>query len=185
METKRAVNAKIARAGVLVALLAGPPGSARAQELPPAPPPLDSPPGFCRPRVPKPPPALLGVDRYRSPGLAVVLSLQPLPIDVGNLYAENLAWGIGYSAVEVSLMAPMVWLAEEHAGHGSGDDRGWTRNERGAMIGLVTGYVVVKLAAAWYAGNAARAFNQSYEARALAFVAPERRGATLVWSRGF
>jgi len=129
--------------------------------------------------------ALFGDDRYRSPGLAVALSLQPLPIDFGNLYAENLSWGVAYTAIEVSLMAPMMWVAGQHMGHGTSGDRDWSGAERGAMVGLVSGYVAVKLVAGLHAGYGARAFNRRYEPRTTAFVTPSPGGALLSWSTGF
>ena len=126
-----------------------------------------------------------GEARYRSPGLAVALSLQPLPIDFGNLYAENIGWGIAYTAIEVSLMAPMMWMTGEHMNHGTADNRTWSGRETGAMVGLVSGYVVVKLVAGVHAGYASRAFNRAYEPRAMGFVAPVPGGALLAWSRPF
>ena len=38
---------------------------------------------------------------------------KPVPVDFGNFYAENLGWGIAYTAIELSLMAPM--MAERRA----------------------------------------------------------------------
>jgi hypothetical protein len=124
----------------------------------------------------------LGEARYRSPGLAVALSLQPLPIDFGNLYAENLGWGVAYTAIEVSLLAPMMWMTGEHMDHGASDNRAWTGRETGAMVGLVCGYAVVKVVSGLHAGYAAQAFNRSYEPRMTSFVAPVRGGALLAWS---
>lgn len=128
---------------------------------------------------------LLGDSDYRSPGLAVALSLQPLPVDFGNLYAENLGWGVAYTAIEVSLMAPMMWLGGSHMHHGLNDDRTWSSGEKGAMIGLVSGYVAVKLVSGLHAGYAAKAFNRAYEPAPLAFVAPTPGGALLGWGRAF
>lgn len=126
-----------------------------------------------------PPPGhhgLFGDSGYRSPGLSVALSLTPLPIDFGNLHAENLGWGIAYTAIEVSLMAPMMWVVGGHMGHGGVDDRRWSDGERGAMIGLLTGYVAVKLVSGLHAGYAASAYNRRYDPRAMAFVLPTRGG---------
>jgi hypothetical protein len=143
------------------------------------PPPLDlTPLGYYAP----PPPPFPFSERYhRSPGLAVALSLQPLPVDFGNLYAENIGWGVAYTAIEVSLMAPMMWMTGSHM-RGAGDHGSWSDREQGAMVGLVTGYVLVKLVAGLHAGHAARGFNLMYERRATALVAPTAGGALLVWS---
>jgi hypothetical protein len=134
-----------------------------------------------------PPPPLLFSERlHRSPGLAVALSLQPLPIDFGNLYAENIGWGVTYTAIEVALMAPMMWMTGSHMSHAGmtrvGDDGSWSDREKGAMVGLAAGYVLVKLAAGLHAGRAAQGFNLMYERRATALVAPTAGGALLVWS---
>lgn len=135
------------------------------------------------PAMPAPPPAyVFGDPRYRSPGLAVVLSLQPLPVDLGNFYAENLGWGVAYTAIEVSLLAPMMWMTGEHMNHGMGDDRTWSGRETGTMMGLVSGYIVVKVIAGVHAGFAAQAFDRSYESRTTALIAPARGGALLTWS---
>lgn len=128
---------------------------------------------------------LFGDSEYRSPGLAVALSLQPLPIDLGSLYAEDIGWGVAYTAIEVSLMAPMMWLGGSHMDHGATDDRRWSDREKGAMVGLVSGYVVVKLVSGLHAGYAARAFNGAYEPRPVAFVLPTAGGALLGWGKTF
>jgi hypothetical protein len=149
---------------------------------PPAPaplPPYARAPAYGPPQAPSP---LLGDGNYRSPGLAVALSLQPLPIDFGNLYAENLGWGIAYTAIEVSLMAPMMWMTSAHMNHGGGADRNWSGMETGAMAGFVSGYVLIKLASGLHAGYAARRFNRAYEPTTTALVAPAPGGALLVWS---
>jgi hypothetical protein len=138
------------------------------------------------PLAPVPAPAFpFGEARYRSPGLAVALSLQPLPIDFGNLYAENIGWGMAYTAIEVSLMAPMMWMTGEHMNHGTADNRTWSGRETGAMVGLVSAYVVVKLLAGLHAGYASRAFTRAYEPPTMGFVAPVPGGALLAWSRTF
>lgn len=109
---------------------------------------------------------------YRSPGLAVALSLSPLPVDFGNFYAENLGWGMGYTVAEVFLMTPMMWFAGGHMGHGSGETRRWSDGERHATIALLSGYVAVKLIAGVHAGFAARDFNRPQSAVAYAGFTP-------------
>ena len=97
---------------------------------------------------------------YRSPGLAVALSLTPLPVDFGNLYAESLDWGIAFTALELSTALPFMWLGFGHMCHGLSNDCGqWSVSERNLAIGLVSAYVVEKLIAGWHAGHAAREFN--------------------------
>ena len=108
---------------------------------------------------------------YRSPGIAVALSLTPVPVDFGNLYAENLPWGIAYTTAEVALVTPMMWMLGSHMHDGNGGDR-WSSAERGWEIGLVSGYVLVKIAAGIHAGYAAADFNKAQEHGAFARVLP-------------
>ena len=149
-----------------------------------APAPATPPAGFVpAPSYAPPRPAPLFGDRqYRSPGLAVALSLQPLPIDFGNLYAENLGWGIAYSAVEVALLAPMMWMTGQHMNHGSNDDRGWSGMETGAMMGMGSTYIVVKLVSGLHAAHAARTFNWGGGFTSTAAVLPTVGGAMFAWT---
>lgn len=176
---------------VVAGVFAGAPAIAAAQDVAPAPnalptAPAPAPvPSYLPPPtyVPPPEPAPMFGDRtYRRPGIAAALSLQPLPIDFGNLYAENVGWGIAYTAVEASLLAPMMWMTGTHMNHGTGGDRTWSSMETDAMIGFTSGYVLVKIASAVHAGYAAGKFNERYAPRMTAWVAPVREGALLVWS---
>lgn len=117
---------------------------------------------------------------YRSPGLAVALSLTPVPVDFGNLYAEHIGWGVGYTAVELALFTPMMWIAGDHmSGHGYfAASNPWSSGERNAMIGLVSGYVIVKLIAGLHAGYAAEVINRDlHGAHASATIVPTEGGA--------
>jgi hypothetical protein len=181
---------RMATAALMAATLLGSATSVAAEPAPPlSAPPLPAPQGLPAPQVLVVPDhghhSLLGDSTYRSPGLAVVLSLTPVPIDFGNFYAENLGWGIAYTALEVSLMAPMMWLAGNHMDHQRFDERRWSDGERAAMIGLVTGYVAVKMVAGLHAGYAAREFNRRAAPQTTAFVLPTNHGAELVWRRTF
>ena len=154
----------------------------------PAKPPLTPPPAVPpavfvpAPTYAAPAPVPFGDRHYRSPGLAVALSLQPLPIDFGNLYAENVGWGIAYSAVEVSLLAPMMWMTGQHMNHGSNDNGGWSGMETGAMMGLGSTYVVVKLVSGLHASYAARRFNREGGFSSMAAVLPTAGGAMVAWT---
>jgi hypothetical protein len=128
-----------------------------------------------------------GSSDYRSPGLAAVLSLTPMPVDFGNLYAENFGWGMAYTAVELSLATPLVWLGAQHmcGGHSRYDDGcdEWSDTEKTWALGLVSGYVGVKLLSAVHAGYAARAYNERHEQdeRSSLSVLPLRDGFGLGW----
>jgi hypothetical protein len=118
-------------------------------------------------------------ERYRSPGLAAALSLTPMPVDFGNFYAENATWGVAYTSVELGLMVPMLWIAGGHGmGHHSfyGSRDPWTSTDRNWMIGLVSGYVVVKVVAGLHAARAAESFNDRQQ-RISATIVPTSGGA--------
>ena len=160
-----------------------PPPAAAPAPVPAAP----SPPPYMMMQPQSPPPRhfLIGDSGYRSPGLAVVLSLTPLPVDFGNLYAENLGWGIAYTAIEVSLMMPMMWFVGRHMDHDGLDNRAWGGGERMGMMAMVGGYVVVKLIAGMHAGYAAREFNRQSAPRWSALVVPATGGAVASWNLRF
>jgi hypothetical protein len=162
---------------------ATPPGHASAPPEPP-PPPVVLPypgghPGYHHGL------GLFGDTRYRSPGLAVALSLTPLPIDFGNLYAENIGWGVAYSALEVSMMVPMMWFVGGHMNHRWDDDRRWSSGESNTMVGLVAGYVAVKLVAGLHAGYAARGLNRRTGSDPFAGVLPVRGGGVAILASSF
>lgn len=149
---------------------------ARADEPPPAPP--------SRLTAGAPPPSYvvepsaLG-PRYRSPGLAAALSLTPVPVDFGNLYAENVGWGTAYTVAELGLGAGMMWVGADHMCHG-GSCSGWSGGETSAMVAMVAGYVAIKVVAAVQATEAARAFDEVHGITAwVPVVAPTNGGASL------
>ena len=128
--------------------------------------------------------SLWGDEHYRSPGLAFALSLTPLPVDLGNLYAENLGWAIVYTSLEIGLGTGMVVLGARHMCHSQSCDS-WSDRETGFMIGFAAAYVAVKLVAGIHAGAAARSFNHVHAPTASIGVAPSSGGATLLWRRDF
>lgn len=129
-----------------------------------------------------------GSSDYRSPGLAAVLSLTPMPVDFGNLYAESFGWGMAYTAVELSLATPLVWLSAQHmcGGHSRYDDGcdEWSDSEETWALGLLSGYIGVKLISAFHAGYAARAYNERNERdeESSLSVMPLRDGLGLGWA---
>lgn len=121
----------------------------------------------------------------RSPGLAAGLSLTPLPVDFGNLYAENIGWGIAYTTLELGLMAPMIFIAADHGMGHSATANAWTSRDRNWMIGLVSGYVAIKLVSALHAAHAAEVFNRDQRARFGAAIVPSANGATALVALNF
>lgn len=116
--------------------------------------------------------------RYRSPGLAAVLSLTPVPVDFGNLYAEHVAWGMVYTTAELGLATGMMWLGADHMCHRDGCQT-WSGGETAGMVALATGYVAVKIVAGLHAASAAREFNERAPVAWSPLVAPTRGGVAL------
>ncbi|MDX2054616.1 MAG: hypothetical protein SFV15_19605 [Polyangiaceae bacterium] len=108
-----------------------------------------------------------------------------MPVDFGNLYAENLAWGVAYTAVELSLLTPVVWLTGGHMNHGGDDTRRWSDGERNTVIGDLSAYVVVKLVAGLHAGYSARQFNAERKPTTMILMAPTAGGALVSVGRSF
>lgn len=117
---------------------------------------------------------------YRNPGLAAGLSLTPMPVDFGNLYAGNVGWGIAYTSLELGLMAPMLFIASNHGMGHYGSANPWTSSDRTWMIGLVSGYVVVKVVSALHAAHAAEVFNRGQQARFSAGIVPSVGGGVAI-----
>lgn len=128
-----------------------------------------------------------GHERPRSPGLAVALSLTPVPVDFGNLYAENIGWGIAYTAAQLALAVPMMWSAGSHMGSGYAGSSSWSISDRNTLIVLASGYVAVKLVAGLHAAHAVEGFNRAQQrpARLSAVVVPAAGGAAAFASLRF
>lgn len=119
---------------------------------------------------------------YRSPGLAAALSLNPLPIDFGNFYAENVGWGVAYTGAQVGLAGGMMWIGGAHACHGGRDCGDWSDLDRGLMIGLAGGYLAIKVVAALHAASAAGDFNASHQTASF-WLSPAPGGLVLGFAR--
>lgn len=130
-------------------------------------------------------PSVLG-SRYRSPGLAAALSLTPVPVDFGNLYAENVGWGMAYTGAELALGTGMMWLGTSHMCHDRSDCGDWSGAETAGMATLVGAYVSVKILAGVHASSAARDFNEARGTTSwYPIVAPTAGGAGLSLARRF
>ena len=96
------------------------------------------------------------LDGEKNPGIAALLSLQPMPLALGNFYADDWAKGILYTTVEVGLFIPGIILLSDRYGNHLHDGRsrdGWTDTERVWFISLVTGYVLTKVLSAYDAAS--------------------------------
>lgn len=128
--------------------------------------------------------------RYRSPspGLAAALSLTPVPIDFGNLYAENVGWAMGYTSGELTLMTGMMWLGAGHMCHSRDRCGDWSDVETGGMIALAIGYVGVKVISGFHAASAARDFDdfhQTSRPRLVPVLTPTHGGASVGLTASF
>ncbi len=107
----------------------------------------------------------------KSPALAAALSLQPLPVDLGNFYAGNWKRGVLYSAAQLALFVPAAVLVAErsdwghHRYYGNDDRRPWTRVERERFYYLVGGYFLVKMISAFDAGYTVERSNATLSVR--------------------
>lgn len=108
------------------------------------------------------------LDSEKNPSVAALLSLQPMPLALGNFYADDWAKGILYTTVEVGLVIPSIVLLSDrfmnhmdHMNHhheGSEESHGesgesWTDAERVWFISLVTGYILTKVMSAYDAAS--------------------------------
>jgi hypothetical protein len=70
---------------------------------------------------------------------------------------------LAYTSAETALMGGMMWLGVGHmCHHGSSGCGDWSDMERNTMIGLVAGYVVVKIASGVQAASAAGDFKRAH-----------------------
>lgn len=127
----------------------------------------------------------------KDPTIAALLSLQPLPIDLGSFYAGNWERGILYTAAEVALFVPAMVLLSENSdwrSHHRYDSyyytdvnrRTWTQAERERFYYLLGGYALVKIISAFDAGYSVErqnfkptlGYNEKTKSFALSFVFP-------------
>ena len=98
----------------------------------------------------------------KSPGVAALLSIQPMPVDLGNFYADDWRKGILYTSLELSLFVPGVMLMGHNSmgHHGmdhshSSNHSEWTDSERITFYSLLAGYIAVKVISAYDAASTA------------------------------
>jgi hypothetical protein len=111
----------------------------------------------------------------KDPAIAALLSIQPLPVDLGNFYIGNWERGILYTTAELILFVPAAvllernswsWGMHNHSNYYSSDYRSsWTSTERTQFYYLLAGYVVVKIISAFDAGYSAEQYNQNISLR--------------------
>lgn len=111
----------------------------------------------------------------KDPATAALLSIQPLPVDLGNFYIGNWERGILYTTAELILFIHAAVLLGRNGWSGGmhnysnyydSDYRpSWTTTERTQFYYLVAGYVVVKIISAFDAGYSAELYNQNISLR--------------------
>lgn len=175
----RAVSSLVA----IVITIAAPTARAEEPTAPPSPPPAVAQPAPSM-HHPADHVSLVGDARYRSPGMAAALSLTPVPVDFGNFYAENVGWGIAYTSGQLALGGAMMWIGAGHMCHGGSGNgcSSWSDTERNSMVGLVAGYVALKVVAAVHASEAAEDFNRVH---ASPVVTPTNGGVMFGWTASF
>ncbi len=123
----------------------------------------------------------------KSPGIAALLSLQPMPVAVGNFYAEDWEKGILYSTLELGMFIPaMILLGERNSNHShyNNSDHSWTNEERAWFYSLLTGYIVTKMISAFDAGHSVEKYLISQE-RVSINIVPKQSGWALKTSMSF
>ncbi|MDO8548900.1 MAG: hypothetical protein Q7S39_01950 [Ignavibacteria bacterium] len=111
----------------------------------------------------------------KDPATAALLSIQPLPVDLGNFYVGNWERGILYTTAELILFIPaavllgrngLSWGMHNYSNYYGSDYRpSWTTTERTQFYYLLAGYVVVKIISAFDAGYSAERYNQNISLR--------------------
>lgn len=111
----------------------------------------------------------------KDPATAALLSIQPLPVDLGNFYTGNWGRGILYTTAELALFIPAAvllgrnswsWGMHNYSNYyGTDYRRSWTTTERNQFYYLLAGYVVVKIISAFDAGYSAERYNQNISLR--------------------
>ncbi len=93
----------------------------------------------------------------KSPGVAALLSLQPMPVDFGNFYIDDWGKGILYTSLELAIFVPGVMLMGDYGmGHShSSNNSEWTDSERITFYSLLAGYLAVKVISAYDAASTA------------------------------
>lgn len=107
----------------------------------------------------------------KSPATAALLSIQPLPVALGNFYTGDWERGLIYTTAELALFIPAaVLLGRNNWGMGMHDnyyynnysnERRWTKSERNQFYYFLTGYILVKLVSAFDAGYSAQKLNDN------------------------
>ena len=91
----------------------------------------------------------------KSPGVAALLSLQPMPVDFGNFYVDDWGKGIIYTSLELSMFISGMFIMSDSYMHHNGNNNGWTDNQRVWFYSLLTGYVLTKVISAYDAASTA------------------------------
>lgn len=110
--------------------------------------------------------------KEKDPAIAALLSVQPLPVALGNFYTGNWGRGIIYTTAELALFIPAaILLGRNNWGWGmhnyssydyiDSNRRTWTSNERTQFYYLLAGYVLVKILSAFDAGYSVETYNQN------------------------
>ncbi len=98
-----------------------------------------------------------------SPGVAAGLSIQPLPIALGQFYTGDWQRGIIYTSLEVAITIPGIILLSGRWHHSWEDERDeWTDSEKREFLYLLSGYFLIKTISAFDAGYSAERHNAKF-----------------------
>jgi hypothetical protein len=117
----------------------------------------------------------------KSPSLAAGLSLTPLPIDFGNFYAGSPSWGLVYSGAELAVAGTIVWWGTEHLCWFQAADCTYRTESAWVAGAMFTGYVAIKIRAAFHADAAARKYNRERLPELALMPAPDGGRAIVRW----
>ncbi len=95
-----------------------------------------------------------------DPGVAAGLSIQPMPVALGQFYTGDWQRGIIYTSLEVAIAIPGMILLSGRGHHTWQDEQNeWTDSEKREFIYLLSGYFLIKTISAFDAGYSAERHN--------------------------
>ena len=113
----------------------------------------------------------------RSPAVAALLSLTPMPIAFGQFYAGDWATGLLFSLVETAEAATMIGILVYEGTtmmHGGVPIRDWDSTGQVVFFSALGSFVVTKFVDAFTAGMAADAYNKKQSAERVSLVVRDR-----------
>lgn len=99
-----------------------------------------------------------------NPGVAAGLSIQPMPVALGQFYTGDWQRGIIYTSLEVAIAIPGMILLSGRGHHTLENEQNeWTDSEKREFIYLLSGYFLIKTISAFDAGYSAERHNEKLQ----------------------